>query len=144
MFLKIAAFILAGYSFVFGLFAIVALQSGIAVVNVTNHRDGSHFFVPVPMVLGSVGLSLLPKKALYDVRREIGPHRELIDAAIQELRECPDGPFVEVQGKREQVKIEKSGDNLIVNVHSKREDVYVKVPLRGTQKMLAQLSAADR
>lgn len=141
MFLKIAGLILAGYTLVFGLFVTVALQSGVAIVDVANRRDGSHVFVPVPMVLGSLGLSLLPAHVLRDAQREIGPHHQMMEAAIQELRECPDGPFVEVEGRREHVLIEKSGDNLVVNVHSKDEDVYVKLPLRGAQRMISQLAA---
>lgn len=141
MFLKIAGLILAGYTVVFGLFCVLALQSGVAIVDVTNHRDGSRIFVPVPMILGNVGLSLVPDHALRDVQRELGPHRELVDAAIDELRKCPDGPFVEVTNHREHVLVEKRGDNLIVNVHSKREDVYVKLPLNGTKKLIAQLTA---
>lgn len=141
MFLKIAGLILAGYTVVFGLFCVVALQSGVAIIDVTNHRDGSRIFVPVPMILGNLGLSLVPDHAIRDMQRELGPHKKLVDAAIDELRSCPDGPFVEVTGRHENVLIEKSGDNLIVNVHSKKEDVYVKVPLRGTKKLIAQLVA---
>jgi hypothetical protein len=141
MFLKIAGVILAGYTAVFGLFCLVALQSGIALIDVANHRDGSRIFVPIPMILGNVGASLLPDRALRDIRRELGPHREMVNAAIDELRSCPDGPFVEVESHGDHVLIEKSGDNLIVDVHSKKEDVYVRVPLRGTKKFIAQLTA---
>lgn len=141
MFLKIAGLILAGYTLVFGLFCVVALQNGIAIVDVTNHRNGSRIFVPVPMVLGNVGISLLPDHAFRNVQRELAPHRGLLEAAVQELSNCPDGPFVEVESNRDHVLIEKRGDNLIVNVNSKDEEVCVKVPLRGTGKLLAQLTA---
>ena len=141
MFLKIAGVILAGYTAVFGLFCLIALQSGIAIIDVANHRDGSRIFVPIPLILGNVGVSLLPDRALRNLQRELGPHRQNVDAVIDELRSCPDGPFVEVEGRDEHVRIEKSGDNLIVNVESRKEDVYVRVPLRGTKKLIAQLTA---
>lgn len=141
MFLKIAGLLLAGYTAVFGLLFVVALQSGIAVVDVADHRDGSRVFIPIPMILGNIGVSLLPDQALQDVRRELGPHRRAAEAVIDELRACPDGPFLEVEGRGEHVLVEKSGDNLIVDVHSRKEDVYVRVPLRGTKKLIAQLTA---
>ena len=134
MFLKIAGAILAGYMFVFTLFAIVVAQSGIAVVHVVNHKKGDSLFVPVPMALGSVGLALMPDHALASVRKELGPHRKIVNAAIRELRNCPDGPFVEVEGRDKLVVIEKRGDNIVVNVESEEEDVYIRVPLDGTQK----------
>lgn len=141
MFLKIAGLILAGYTLVFGLFCVVMLHSGIAIVDVKNHRDGSHFFVPIPMALGNVGVALLPSNAFADMQRQIGPHKEILNAAIEELRNCPDGPLVQVQNKRENVLIEKKGDNLIVNVQDRHEDVYIRVPLSGTQHLVTQLLA---
>lgn len=142
MLLKIGALILAGYTLVFGLFCLVALRSGIAIVDVTDHRKGTHIFLPVPMVLGSIGIALMPDHAFRSVQRDIGPQqKEIMNAAIDELRSCPDGPFVEVKNSREHVVIEKRGDNLVVKVDGDDEDVYVKVPLRGTKNLMAQLLA---
>jgi hypothetical protein len=142
MFLKIAGLILAGYALVFGLFCVVAFQNGIAIVDVTNHRSGKRIFLPAPMVLANIGVSLIPDHALRDVQRELGPHRQLAEVAIDELRSCPDGPFVEVDGKEQHVLVEKRGDNIVVSVESPNEDVFIKVPLRGAKKLIAQLTAA--
>lgn len=144
MLLKIGALILAGYALVFGLFCLVALRSGVAIVEVKDHRKGTHIFVPVPMVLGSIGVALMPEHALRSVQRDIGPRQQqVMNAVIDELRNCPDGPFVEVKTSREHVVIEKRGDNLVVNVDGEDEDVYVKLPLRGTKNLMSQLLAAN-
>jgi hypothetical protein len=75
----------------------------------------------------------------------LGPHRKIVQALATELENIPDTDFVEVQGKHERVLVSKSGGNLVIDVQTPEETVYVSVPIRSTGNIVSKLAAmSDR
>ena len=84
--------------------AVLALfQGGIATVYVRSPE--ATVFVPVPMALVDIALAFVPSEELADARRELGPYRDVIRVALEELADCPDATFVEVEGPEETVLV---------------------------------------
>lgn len=140
MFAKVLLGILAFCAVMFGVAGIVVYQSGILIVDVNDKVAGHHVYLPVPMLLADVGLTLMPSSSYQDLQRELGPHREVLKALSRELANCPDSTFVEVQTRQENVKIAKEGDDLIVNVVSPDANVHIEVPLSSTERIFSKLT----
>ncbi|GAB4134544.1 MAG: hypothetical protein Kow001_25900 [Acidobacteriota bacterium] len=120
-----------------GLLAIA--QGGVATVWI--HNEDVTLFLPVPMVLADVAVSLAPEGELAQARRELAPYRGLVRAALEGLAECPDAVFVDIQGPSESVLISKEGSALRVEIHSRHDgDVEIRVPLRAVQRAVAQVA----
>jgi hypothetical protein len=67
----------------------------------------------------------------------------VFQAATNELVNCPDGPLVEVDSPRDKVLIEKRGANLIIDVKSDHEKVFLQIPIQASGKAIAQLASLD-
>lgn len=140
MFAKALLGILGISAILFGAAGIVVFQSGILIVDVDQKTEGHHIYVPVPMLLADFGLSFVPPSAFKNVQRELGPHKEIIQALSREMVNCPDATFVEVQTSRENVKISKEDDSLIVNVVTPDENVHIEVPISSTDRILNKIA----
>jgi hypothetical protein len=96
-------------------------------------RDGSSFHLIVPAAVVAAGIHLVPKCQL----REAGPEVRdamrqwlpVLRAAAAELRNCPDGSLVTVDGPDERVEVTLRHRTLVVHVDSEDETVQVTVPL---------------
>jgi hypothetical protein len=115
----------------FALLATVA-SLGVVVVDVQEGGpDGHRIMVPVPLVFAQAALAAAPVIAEEELRlpdeclEHVGIAREILEA----LAAAPDGVLVQVEEPDEQVLIRKEGDELIVQVRGKKEDVSVRVPL---------------
>src|SRR5262245_16775250 len=139
--LKIIAITLTGVMVLICMMAFYAFQTGIAVVNVHDKVHGKRVFVPVPVGLVNFGLNMVPGEILRQVRDDLGPHRKIVQSLADELENIPDTDFVEVQGQRERVLISKSGRNLIIDVQTPDETVYVSFPIRATGNIVAKLAS---
>jgi hypothetical protein len=140
MLLKIGAIIASAYLLLFATVAVTIYHSGIAVVETTNKISGAHHYIPIPLLFANFGMKFMPEQAMENFRDKLGDHRDIPAALIQEIRKCPDGPFLEVRSRHDNVTIEKSGDDLLIHVENQREDVSVKIPLYGSEKLVAQLA----
>ena len=109
---------------------VVVYEAGAIRVEVfEKSRGGHHIWLAVPAALLPIGVKLAPKQTLRDATRELRPWLPAIRAASKELERCPDGPLVEVDDRKEQVRIAKRGGALYIDVDSDTETVHVSFPL---------------
>ena len=138
--LKIIAIAIAGMMGLSCMVGFYAIQSGIAVINVRNKVEGKHIFVPIPVGLVNHAVNMLPGQMLQQVRGDLGPHHRIIHRLSTELENLPDTDFVEVRKSDERVLISKSGRNLIIDVDTPEESIYIRVPIRSTGALIAKLA----
>ncbi len=133
----------AGYTAATALLGGAILYSDGAIsVRVKEHKpDGTNIYLPVPAMLASAAASFIPECHLRQFREQAGPHLPLIQAAIEGLRNSPDGELVEVKNSREYVRVVKRGGTLYVDVESDSEHVRVSLPLRTVSRIVARLAA---
>ena len=116
-------------------------------INVRVHEkgpDGHNVFVIVPAAVVPIAAHFVPQENLRDASENVRPYLPIIDAAIPELEEAPDGVFVEVTDNDEHVLISKSGGSLVIDVNDHDETVHVSVPLRAVQTSIHQIAQTDR
>jgi hypothetical protein len=120
---------------------VVVYNEGAVRVDVQEKaRSGKHIHLIVPAVVLPVAARLVPRDKLEDARREVGPWLPTIKAASEELARCPDGPLVEVDSKREHVRIHKLGKSLFIAVDSDEETVRVSFPLEAAADTVRRLA----
>ncbi len=124
-----------------------AASQGCLIVDVHEKSEGFHIVVPAPLFLADVALMFVPEEEL----RFEGPptedlpqtHEELVaiaKRAIETLAEADDGELVSVQDGSDTVLVSKVGAELLVDVETDSEDVFVRVPLASA---LSALDAYD-
>jgi hypothetical protein len=139
MFGKALAGILGFCFLMFVGMGIVVYQSGILIVNVHDKAEGRHIFVPVPMLLADFGLNFVPNDARMRIHDRIGSHSKMVAAMAEQLSQCPDGTFVEVESGRDHVVVKKSGGDLVVEVNSEDEEVYLQLPLKPVGRIVEKI-----
>ena len=112
--------------------------TGVAFIDVREGgRDGHRIVLPVPLLLAETAASFVPQRELDLDLGEAATHLPAVRGVLQALAESPDGEYVRVEEKDEQVLIEKVGDTLRVRVHGRDgEDVTVNVPLRAVSEII--------
>ncbi len=130
-FIAIALLVLFMPIFVFG--ATVA-ATGTVTVSV-QEKGGVDLWIPVPALLFDLAIfaapRLMPEDELAEVRRELAPYHDTLEALASELESIPAGSvLVEVESAREQVKITKDWRSFDIVVHSDDADVRVSIPAR--------------
>ena len=139
MFFKIGILSLAIAFTVFAVVGIVIQKTGLMIVDVQT-SDG-RVFLPIPVGLINGALSLVPVSSHITLPHQIANHSEVMQAAANELLDCPDGPFVEVNSRDEHVLVSKKGDNMVVDVKSDDEQIHIQIPIRATGKTLSKLAS---
>jgi len=141
MLMKLGILFLAiGFSLV-AVAGIVIQQTGVLIVDVQS-KDG-HVFLPIPLLLVNTALNFASVSDRVNLPEQLDTHSDLIQAAANELLHCPDGPFVEVNSPHDKVLISKKGANIIVDVNSREEKVYVQIPIKATGKVFAKLASLE-
>lgn len=138
MVLKIFAGFTAAVLALLGAGLLFLFQGGIATVYVEDSELS--FWVPVPVNALLLGVHFIPDDELAKARVDLVPYRDLISAALQELEDCPDSVFVDVDSGTDHVQVRKQDDNLIVDVDSDGEKVFIKVPLRSVKKLFVSVA----
>jgi hypothetical protein len=111
--------------------------TGLAVVDVREGGpDGTRLVVPVPLALASAVLHFVDTGRTRMRCPEFAEHREAATRLARELEHAPDGRFVEVEGRREHVTIDKIDDILVIEVHEDDNDVLVRVPVSALQELI--------
>jgi hypothetical protein len=121
--------------------ALVYDMGGVWVSVKAKKPGGENIRLVVPAAAGPVALWLAPKKDIRKAAKDARPWLPAIKAAAEELRNCPDGPLVEVTNPNEKVHIAKQGGALVIDVDDPNETVHVSVPLKMVGVMAAQLEA---
>jgi invasion protein IalB len=142
MLIKIGILSLAIAFTLFAVAAIVIQKTGVMIVDVQS-KDG-RVFLPIPVGLINGALSLAPVSSNISLPHQFEDHSEVMQAAAQALIDCPDGPFVEVDSRDAQVLISKKGENMIIDVKSDDEKVYIQIPIRATGKTLSKLASLQQ
>jgi hypothetical protein len=144
MVVKVLAVILGAYLVLFAALGAAIYATGLIVVDVKDKVHNHRVLVPVPMLLVHTAVSLVPDHLMKqaDVQKEVD--MKWVHAAAEALADCPDATFVDVRTKRESVTVAKKGGNLTLNVDTRDEQVYMRFPIRGMERVVAQLAAAGR
>jgi len=121
--------------------ALVYDMGGIWVTVKAKKPGGENIHLVVPAAAGPVALWLAPKKDIRNAAREAKPWLPAIKAAAEELRNCPDGPLIEVTNPNEKVHIAKQGSALVIDVDDPNETVHVSIPLKMVSVVAGQLEA---
>ncbi len=108
---------------------------GVVVVDVREGGPNGHrIVVPVPLVAAQAALALAPlaapQKAMnLQLPPEAVEHMGIAREVLEALAAAPDGEYVRVEEKNEQVVVTKEGRYFKVHVKGPRENVSVNVPL---------------
>ncbi len=140
MLTKIAIAFLALTVSLIGATGVAVQQSGILLVQVEDKTEGLKIRLPVPVFLIRVALAFVPDEELEEARRELERVRPVLQEMLKSLEEIPDARLVEVENRRETVLVSKQGHNLIVEVETPSESVYVRIPVRGVRSLVSAIS----
>ncbi len=129
--------------FLMPVFAFATAVAATGTVTVRIHErgdDGVNLYIPVPALLIDLAVfaapRLMPEDALAEVRAEIAPFRQELEAIAEELENCPNGVLVEVLTPTEHVRVSKTWRSFEVEVDSDDADVRVSVPARLASRVL--------
>jgi hypothetical protein len=109
---------------------------GVVVVDVREGGPGGNrIVVPVPLVAAQAALALAPLADSHHAMKlqlppEAAEHMGLAREVLEALAAAPDGEYVRIEQKDEQVVVAKEGRYFKVNVKGPRENVSVNVPLQ--------------
>jgi len=115
-------------------------HAGFIVVDVQNKAKGERVFVPVPMLFVNLALDVVPDQRLARLSARLQDKDEWLAALTRELSECPDGTFVEIESREDQVSVAKKGGNILIDVNSSEEEVHLRFPIRSTAKAFTRLA----
>ena len=140
MLTKIAIAFLALTVSLIGATGVAVQQSGILLVQVEDKTEGLKIRLPVPVFLIRVALAFVPHEELEEARRELDRVRPVLQEMLKSLEEIPDARLVEVESRGETVLVSKQGHNLIVEVETPSESVYVRIPVHGVRSLVSAIS----
>jgi hypothetical protein len=108
-----------------------------------KQADGTNISLIVPAALVPMTLKFVPNRHLAQASEQLRPYMPLIDAAIPELEDCPDGVLVEVTDPGDHVLIAKRGGSIVVDVNDRNDTVHVAVPLRAVHSAIREIGAEN-
>lgn len=124
----------------FGAIMTLASQQWLLVNVETHGPDAVNLYIPVPMGLIYPSLHFIPEDAReIEIPDDVELNREALQQMVQVLRDCPDGDFVRVSTRTENVRIAKSGGDLLVCVQTEEENVDIRVPLAFFDEVLQSI-----
>jgi hypothetical protein len=111
--------------------------TGVMVVDVQEGGiDGSHFVIPVPLVLAQAVMTFVPDEAKYIECPEFAPYQDLAVKILKELERIPDGVLVEVEDGSESVRVWKEGSLIRVSVQDDHESVDCRFPIKSALQVI--------
>jgi hypothetical protein len=111
--------------------------TGVAIVDVREGGpDGTRLVIPVPLALADAALLFADDKRTRLECPEFAEHREAAIRLARELRHAPDGRFVEIEGRREHITIDKANDLLVVEIHDGDDEVLVRAPVAAVLELI--------
>jgi len=118
-------------------------HAGFIVIDVHDKANGKRVFAPVPMLFVNLALDVVPEQRLARLSSRLKDKDEWVAAVTRELIECPDGTFVEIESREDQVSVAKKGGNILIDVNSRKEEVHLRFPIRSTAKAVARIAEID-
>ncbi len=126
----------------FLLVAALVYRTGVVSIRVQQKRSkGPNIRLIVPAALIPLAMSFVPAEKLAQPAREFEPWLPAMEIASRELAHCPDGPLVEVESRKDKVRIAKAGGSLVIDVDSVGETVHVSFPLAMARYVAQKLRA---
>lgn len=123
----------------------LAYSEGAVIVSVSEHGpDGDHLNLFLPAAPMPLAMKCIPENHYPQLPPEARAALPGVVAAAYHLKRVPDFVLAEIEDAPEQVRIEKRGRKLIVEVQSPDESVYVEIPLRTIARAVRELEAAQR
>jgi hypothetical protein len=145
----IAATLVIAWTLAIGAAWAWAAHSGVVTVNIHDHREGLHLWVPVPMALVDVALSATAVPAVHTAGLghftvdgvtvglgEIGP---MVVELMEAIESMPDATLVEVRDRGDHVRVVKSGNKLLVHVEEPHASVSISIPARAVARIADRL-----
>lgn len=127
--------IFLGFLIVVSLFIAYAVHAGVAVVQVKSPH--TRLWIPIPIALGRlVGNFIELPLSKQEKFRKFLQYREPLQESMNELLKMPDADLVEVRKAGEHVFVYKRGDYLLLDAHSRGEEVKIRVPIKSLQRLL--------
>ncbi len=118
-------------------------SEGLVHVNVLQKgAQPHHVHVIAPALLLPIGMHFAPKARLADAAQEIRPWLPVVRETLEQLQQCEDLPFVEVNEPAQYVRVAKSGGSIVVDVESAEESVHISTPIRALSSAVEELAAA--
>jgi len=131
-----------GFLIVVLLLAVYIVHAGFVVVHVKS--PDANVWVPVPIALASmIGAFVTIPRAHQPELEKALEYREAALEILSQMKDLPDGNFVEVTKPNEHVRIFKRGNSLCIDVESNNEKVNVQVPLRTAERLLQALKSQN-
>jgi hypothetical protein len=120
-------------------------DAGAMRISVREKRPGGDSFrIVAPAAIVPVVMAFVPDRIL---KQEMPPEaRAVLPAlkiAVEELRNLPDGPLVEVHGPGEDVSIVLRDGMLAIDVDSDDEEVHLQIPLGTVESAVSHLVNAN-
>jgi hypothetical protein len=117
--------------------ALLVGATGVMVVDVQEGgADGTHFVIPVPLVLAQAAMTLAPADAKYIECPEFAPYQDLTEKVLEELDDIPDAVLVEVQEAEESVRVWKEGSLIHVSVEDGGDQVECRFPIKSALQVV--------
>ena len=133
--------VLAGTLAVFTAGSVIVCSEGAVRVDVREKTsDGHHVHLILPAAIAPAAAFMIPRSKLHDASDKIRPWLPTIKAASAELARCADGPLVEIDNRREHVRIFKLNGSVFIDVDSDEETVHVSFPLVAAADTVSQLA----
>lgn len=115
---------------------------GVIRVHVEEKRPGGdRVNILVPGAVVPAVIAFVPDSKLEKIEKKVRQLMPVLRIAVDELERYPDTVFVEVQDKREHVRIAVEGGSLTVTVDSPREDVRISVPLATVRSVARRIES---
>jgi hypothetical protein len=143
--------LLAGIILAMGVAAMAAPpDQWIHVRVISTDAKGENVRVNIPMSFAEKIIPTICARKFHDGRVNFDGHINDVDlrSIFEAIKTAPDNEFVSVQGRDQDVRVAKSGGNLLIKVHEKNsykhgeksdhgQNVDVKVPLVVVQALLS-------
>lgn len=91
---------------------------------------GEHIGLIAPAMVLPVGAMMVPRAKIREAAVELRPWLPTLQAVTEQLLHTADATFVQIDNRREHVRIAKLNDALVIDVDDQEETVHVSVPLR--------------
>lgn len=112
--------------------------------HVAVHEDGpggKDFSITLPALVVNAAIALCPLPADAELNARLAELTPALRAVASQLASMPDAVLVDARDDDGTVRIEKSGPNLLIRVHSEQERFEVAIPVESVRRLMRKLEA---